>query len=75
VIGRVSPEGGPDSGNHEAARILLEDAARRGDIGATWKLGRMYADGNGVKQNHQLAFEYFRGIADSHADDTVSISD
>jgi TPR repeat protein len=29
----------------------------------------MYADGDGVKQNHQLAFEYFGGIADSHAEE------
>jgi uncharacterized protein len=56
-------------GDIETARNLLEDAARGGDVGAAWKLGRMYADGDGVKQNHQLAFEYFRGIADSHADE------
>jgi uncharacterized protein len=29
----------------------------------------MYAEGDGVKQSHQLAFEYFGGIADSHADE------
>jgi TPR repeat protein len=29
----------------------------------------MYANGDGVKQNHQLAFDYFGGIADSHADE------
>jgi uncharacterized protein len=56
-------------GDIETARKSLEDAARGGDVGAAWKLGRMYADGDGIKQNHQLAFEYFRGIADSHADE------
>lgn len=56
-------------GDIEAARKFLEDAARDGDIGAAWELGRMYADGDGVKQNHQRAFEYFAGIADSHADE------
>jgi TPR repeat protein len=56
-------------GDMEAARKFLEDAARDGDVGAAWELGRMYADGDGVKQNHQLAFEYFGGIADSHADE------
>jgi TPR repeat protein len=56
-------------GDIEGARKLLEDAARDGDVGAAWELGRMYADGDGVKQNHQLAFEYFGGIADSHADE------
>ena len=56
-------------GDIEAARKLLEKAARDGDVLPTWELGRMYADGDGVKQNHQLAFEYFGGIADSHADE------
>ena len=58
-------------GDFEAARKFLEDAARDGDVGAAWELGRMYADGDGVKQNHQLAFEYFLGIANSHADDVT----
>ncbi len=56
-------------GDIDAARKFLEDAARDGDVGAAWELGRMYADGDGVKQNHQLAFEFFSGIADSHADE------
>jgi uncharacterized protein len=56
-------------GDIEAARKLLEKAASDGDVLATWELGRMYADGDGVRQNHQLAFEYFGGIADSHADE------
>ena len=81
TIGPVAPQGALHSGNLrewfrarqlgdvEAARKLLEDAAREGDVGAAWELGRMYADGDGVKQNPQLAFEYFGGIADSHADE------
>jgi uncharacterized protein len=56
-------------GDIEAARKLLEDAAREGNVGASWELGRMYADGDGVKQNHRLAFEYFGGIADNHTDE------
>jgi TPR repeat protein len=56
-------------GNPEAARRSLEDGARNGDVMATWKLGRIYADGDGVKQNDLAAFERFRGIADGHADD------
>jgi hypothetical protein len=56
-------------GNIEAARKLLEGAARDGDVLAAWALGRMYAEGDGVKQSHQLAFKYFGGIADSHADE------
>jgi uncharacterized protein len=39
------------------------------DIIAQWKLGRMYADGDGVKRDDLRAFEYFRGIADAYADE------
>jgi uncharacterized protein len=70
VIGQVSPQDVPDLGNHEVARILLEDAARRGDVRATWKLGRMYSDGDGVEQSDLRAFDYFRTLADSDADET-----
>ena len=48
----------------------LEYAAANGHAVAQWKLGRMYADGDGVGRNDLRAFEYFRGIADAHADDT-----
>src|SRR5258708_13812975 len=58
------------SRNREAEGKLLEDAARDGDVGAVWKLGRMYADGDGVEQSDQRAFEYFRALADSHAEET-----
>lgn len=47
----------------------LEYAAANGHAVAQWKLGRMYADGDGVGRNDLRAFEYFRGIADAHADD------
>jgi TPR repeat protein len=47
----------------------LEYAAENGHTLAQWKLGRMYADGEGVAQNDLKAFEYFRRIADSHAED------
>jgi uncharacterized protein len=57
------------AGGIEAALKSLEELARNGDVGAAWELGRMYADGDGVKQNGQRAFEYFRGLADSHADE------
>ena len=47
----------------------LEYAAEKGHALAQWKLGRMYAEGDGVAQNDLKAFEYFRRIADGHADD------
>jgi TPR repeat protein len=56
-------------GNFIAAQKSLEDGARDGDVGAAWKLGRMYADGDGVKQSDLRAFEYFSGIANTHADE------
>ena len=47
----------------------LEYAAENGHALAQWKLGRMYAEGDGVARNDFKAFEYFRGIADNHAED------
>jgi TPR repeat protein len=41
-------------------------------VGAQWKLGRMYADGNGVAQDEMRAFEYFSRIANAHAEDSPS---
>jgi uncharacterized protein len=57
------------AGDIEAALKSLEDAASNGDVMALWKLGRMYADGDFVKQSHLRAFEYFRTLADSYADE------
>jgi hypothetical protein len=39
---------------------------------AQWKLGRMYADGNGVAQDDLRAFDYFSNIANAHAEDSPS---
>jgi TPR repeat protein len=63
------------AGDTEAAQKSLEDAARNGDIMAAWKLCRMYADGDGVKQSDQRAFECFRGIANSHADEATGTAE
>jgi uncharacterized protein len=57
------------AGGIDAALKSLEELARKGDVGAAWELGRMYAEGDGVKRNDQRAFEYFSGLADSHADE------
>jgi hypothetical protein len=59
------------AGDIEAAQKSLEDAARDGDVMAAWKLGRIYADGDGVKQSDLRAFEYFRSLANSHADEVT----
>ena len=47
----------------------LEYAAANGQAEAGWKLARMYADGDGVREDDLRAFEYFRGIADAHAEE------
>jgi uncharacterized protein len=56
------------TGDFEAAQKSLEDTARAGDVMSLWKLGRMYADGDNVNQSDLRAFEYFRTLADTHAD-------
>jgi hypothetical protein len=50
-----------------AASVSSSDGGA--DIIAQWKLGRMYANGDGVKRDDFRAFEYFRGIADAHAEE------
>jgi TPR repeat protein len=47
-------------------------AAEGGRPAAQWKLGRMYADGDGVAQDDLRAFEYFSRIANQHAEDSPS---
>lgn len=47
----------------------LEYAAEQGHAVAQWKLGRMYAEGDQVPKNDLRAFQYFSGIANSHAED------
>ena len=57
------------AGDTAKAVHSLEYAAEKGHALAQWKLGRMYAEGDGVAQDDLKAFDYFRRIADSHADD------
>ena len=47
----------------------LEYAAAQGVAAAQWKLGRMYADGDGVEKNSLRAFEYFSRLTKQHGDD------
>src|SRR5206468_12323213 len=56
-------------GKPDQAMTALEYAAEQGVPGAMWKLGRMYADGDGVAQNKLRAFEYFRNLTKAHAYD------
>jgi TPR repeat protein len=61
------------SGEKTRAVTSLQYAAEHGHGFALWQLGRMYADGDGVKRDDYRAFEYFQKFADSHADDNPAI--
>ncbi|GJE25734.1 tetratricopeptide repeat protein [Methylobacterium organophilum] len=58
-----------NAGDKEGAVRALEYAAGQGHTLALWKLGRMYADGDGVPHDDLKAFEYFSRIADDNTDD------
>jgi uncharacterized protein len=65
----VPPAAVPASTN---SLTSLQYAAEGGHPVAQWKLGRMYADGDGVTQDDLRAFEYFSRIANQHAEDNPS---
>ena len=50
----------------------LQYAAEGGHPVAQWKLGQMYATGDGVTKDNLRAFDYFSKIADAHAEDNPS---
>ncbi|MBE7185046.1 MAG: sel1 repeat family protein [Methylobacterium mesophilicum] len=52
------------NGHKEEAVEAYRYAAENGQIGATWKLARMYAEGDGVSENDLEAFKFYREIAD-----------
>ncbi len=59
------PEAGAKANNLTA----LQYAAEQGEPVAQWKLGRMYAAGDGVPRDDLRAFNYFSEIANTHPDD------
>jgi TPR repeat protein len=72
----LTPEDGLRNTNRppvdEKAKALtaLQYAAEQGQPAAQWKLGRMYADGDGVPQDQMRAFNYFSEIANTHPDES-----
>jgi len=54
----------------DSSLTALQYAAEGGHPLAQWKLGRMYADGDGVARNDVMAFDYFSRIASQHAEDS-----
>jgi uncharacterized protein len=59
-----------NNGEKATAARALEFAAQQGHALARWKLGRMYADGDGVPHDDLKAFEHFSRIAEEHSDET-----
>ena len=55
-----------------ASLTALQDAAEGGHPVAQWRLGRMYAKGDGVAQDDLRAYDYFSKIANAHAEDSPS---
>ncbi|MCX5493560.1 tetratricopeptide repeat protein [Kaistia dalseonensis] len=56
-------------GDKTTAVEALTYAAEKGHTVAQWKLGRMYAEGDGLAKDDVKAFELFSEVADAHADD------
>jgi uncharacterized protein len=72
--GNSHPARAPDGSDKTTAKAstltTLEYAADQGHLEAQWKVGRMYADGDGVPQDDLRAFNYFSQIANSHPDES-----
>jgi uncharacterized protein len=59
----------PESVDKAKTLSALQYAADQGHLAAQWKVGRMYASGEGVAQDDQRAFTYFSQIANTHPDE------
>ena len=57
-------------GKTDQALVELEYAAEQGVPAALWKLGRMYADGDSVPVSKARAYNYFRRLTTTYADDS-----
>ena len=68
----ILKKGAQSTGAQDTALTALQYAAEGGHPIAQWKLGRMYAIGDGVAQDDVRAFDYFSRIANAHAEDSPS---
>ncbi|ALN73436.1 tetratricopeptide repeat protein [Aureimonas sp. AU20] len=59
-------------GEKAEALEALQQAADLGHAGARWKLGQMYAEGDGVKEDDFEAFKMFEEIVRDQEDDTAT---
>lgn len=60
------------AGDKRAAVDSLRYAAENGQPMAAWKLGRMYAEGDGVTEDDVKAFEYYSQVVNLHGEDSPS---
>jgi TPR repeat protein len=58
-----------DTADQSKTLSALQYAADQGHPAAQWKLGRMYADGDGVPHDDLRAFNYFSQIANTNPDE------
>lgn len=63
------------SGDKAAALNSLQYAAENGQPMAAWKLGEMYAKGDGVPEDDLKAFEYYSQIVREHGEDRPDAPD
>lgn len=57
------------AGNLAEAIAAWTRAAESGHIASAWRLGRIFADGEGVQRNDLLAFQWFSRIVEAHGDE------
>lgn len=63
------------TGDMKSSVEAFKYAAANGNPLARWKLGRMYAAGDGVPQDDVKAFEYFSQIVQNYDEDNGSLHD
>ena len=60
------------SGDAASSVAALKYAAAGGESLAQWKLGKMYADGDGVPRDDYRAYQYFQEIVDRYDEETAN---
>jgi len=60
------------AGNSVSSVEALKYAAAGGEPLAQWKLGKMYADGDGVPRDDYKAYQYFQEIVDRYDEDNAN---
>jgi uncharacterized protein len=60
------------AGDPASSVEALKYAAAGGEQLAQWKLGKMYADGDGVPRDDYKAYQYFQQIVENYDEDTAN---